>query len=119
MFPKLIRKYISGQFGKPRGLLGRLIEKRMTERTTADAKWTVSLLNIQPTSRILEIGFGGGVSTQLASQKASQGFIAGIDHSATMVQAASIRNAASIQAGRMELKQGDAAFIPYPDESFD
>jgi len=119
MFPKLIRQYISSQFGKPKGLLGRMIERRMTERTTADAEWTVSLLNIQPTSRILEIGFGGGVSTQLASQKASLGFIAGIDHSATMVQAASKRNAEAIQAGRMELKQGDAASVPYPDESFD
>ena len=119
MFPKLLRKYISSQFGKPRGLLGRMIEKRMTARTTTDAEWTVSLLNIQPTSRILEIGFGGGVSTQLAGQKASQGFVAGIDHSATMVQAASQRNAEAIQAGRMELKQGDASSVPYPDESFD
>lgn len=119
MFPKLIRRYISSQFGKPRGLFGRMIEKRMTERTTGDAEWTVSLLNIQPTSRILEIGFGGGVSTYLASQKASQGFVAGIDHSATMVQAASHRNAEAIQAGRMELKQGDAESVPYPDESFD
>ena len=119
MFPRLFRKYISSQFGKPSGLLGRMIEKRMTERTTMDAEWTVSLLNIQPNSRVLEIGFGGGVSTQLASQKASQGFVAGIDHSATMVQAASKRNADAIKAGRVELKQGDAASVPYPDESFD
>jgi SAM-dependent methyltransferase len=119
MIPEFVRKYISSQFGKPRGLLGRMIEKRMSERTTSDAEWTVSLLSIQPTSRILEIGFGGGVSTQLASRKASQGFVAGIDHSTTMVQAASKRNAEAIQAGRMELKQGDAASVPYPDESFD
>ena len=119
MIPNFFRKYISGQFGNPSGWLGRMIAKRMTERTTLDAEWTVSLLNIQPSSRVLEIGFGGGVSTQLASQKAPQGFVVGIDHSATMVQAASKRNAGAIQAGRMELKQGDAASIPYPDESFD
>jgi SAM-dependent methyltransferase len=119
MIPNFFRKYISGQFGKPSGWLGRVIAKRMTERTAVDAEWTIPLLNIQPTSRILEIGFGGGVSTQLASRMASQGFVAGIDHSATMVQAASKRNAEAIKAGRMELKQGDAASIPYPDESFD
>lgn len=119
MFRKILQKYISSQFGKPSGLFGRMIEKGMSKRTTRDAEWTVSLLNIQPNSRVLEIGFGGGVSTQLASQKASQGFVAGIDHSVTMVQAASKRNAEAIKTGRMELKQGDAAAVPYPDESFD
>jgi SAM-dependent methyltransferase len=119
MFSEFIRKYISSQFGNPSGLFGRMIEKSMSERTTMDAEWTVSLLNIQPNSRVLEIGFGGGVSTQLASQKASQGFVAGIDHSATMVQAASKRNAEAIKSGLIELKQGDAGFVPYPDESFD
>jgi SAM-dependent methyltransferase len=114
-----IRKYVSKQFGKPGGIFGRVIEKRMTRRTTRDAEWTVSLLDIQPTSRILEIGFGGGVSTYLASQKALRGFVAGIDHSALMVAAASQRNAQAIKAGRMELKVGDAAALPYPDESFD
>jgi SAM-dependent methyltransferase len=119
MFPEFLRRYISSQFGKPRGLFGRMIEKGMTKRTIVDAEWTVSLLNIQPNSHVLEIGFGGGGSTQLASQKASQGFVAGIDHSDTMVQAASNRNAAAIKAGRMQLRQGDAASIPYPNESFD
>jgi SAM-dependent methyltransferase len=119
VFPEFVRKYISSQFGKPSGILGRMIEKRMSRRTTIDAEWTISLLNIQPKSRILEIGFGGGVSTQLASRQASQGFVAGIDHSTTMVGAARKRNADTIKAGRMELKQGDAASIPYPDESFD
>ena len=119
MIPKFFRKYISGQFGKPSRLLGRMIEKGMSKRTTGDAEWTISLLNIQPSSRVLEIGFGGGVSTQLASQTATQGFVAGIDHSATMVQAASKRNVGAIKAGRMALKQGDAASVFYPDESFD
>jgi len=119
MFREFIRKYFASQFGKPSGSFGWFIEKGMSKRTAIDAEWTISLLNIQPNSRVFEIGFGGGVSTQLASQKASQGFVAGIDHSATMVQAASKRNAEAINAGRMELKQGDAASVLYPDESFD
>ena len=119
MFQEFVRKYVSRQFGNPSGLFGRVIEKRMSKRTEADAKWTVSRLNIQPRSRVLEIGFGGGVATQLASKEASEGFVAGIDHSATMVRVASERNAAAIKAGRMELKRGDAASILYPDDSFD
>lgn len=114
-----IRKQVSRQFGKPTGLLGRMIERRMSKRTIGDAKWTVSLLHIEPKSRVLEIGFGGGVSTQLASQEASEGLIAGIDLSKTMVEVARERNADAIKAGRMELNQGDAASLAYPDDSFD
>ena len=116
---KFIRKQVSRQFGKPTGLLGRMVETRMSKRTAGDAKWTVSLLNIQPNNRILEIGFGGGLSTQLASNDAPQGFVAGIDHSTTMVKVARSRNADAIKAGRMELNQGDAGSVPYPDNSFD
>jgi ubiquinone/menaquinone biosynthesis C-methylase UbiE len=116
---EFITEQVSRQFGKPTGLLGRMIEKRMSKRTAGDAKWTVSLLDIQPKSRILEIGFGGGVSTQLASNEAPQGFVAGIDHSTTMVQVARKRNADAIKAGRVELNQGDAGSVPYPDDSFD
>ncbi len=119
MLQNFVSKYLSNQFGKPSGLLGRMIETRMSKRTAGDAKWTVSLLNIQPKSRILEIGFGGGVSTQLASKEASEGFVAGIDHSTTMVQVARKRNADAVKAGRMELNYGDAASILYPDDSFD
>jgi ubiquinone/menaquinone biosynthesis C-methylase UbiE len=79
----------------------------------------VSLLDIQPESRVLEIGFGPGVSTHYAAEKATKGFVAGIDHSDTMVQAARRRNAAAIKAGRIDLKQGDVASLPYPDASFD
>jgi ubiquinone/menaquinone biosynthesis C-methylase UbiE len=91
----------------------------MARRNVYDAQWTISLLDIQPNQRVLEIGFGPGVSTQMASEKASQGFVAGIDHSKTMLQAASQRNADAIQSGRMELKHGDVASLPYPEGSFD
>src|SRR5262245_52437341 len=101
------------QFRKPRGLVGRFICYGMPSRNLYDAQWTVSLLNIQPGSRVLEIGFGPGVSTQFAAAKASNGFVAGIDHSETMVQAARQRNAEAIKAGRMELRQGDVASLPF------
>jgi len=113
------RSFMTKQFGNPSGLFGKFIGNGMARRNVYDAEWTVSLLNIQPHRHILEIGFGPGVSTQMASEKASQGFVAGIDHSRTMVQAASQRNATAIRSGRMELKYGDVASLPYPDQSFD
>ncbi len=113
-----LRKFISRQFGNPSGLFGKFIGNGMARRNAYDAEWTVSLLNIQPHHRVLEIGFGPGVSTQMASAKASKGFVAGIDHSMTMVQAASQRNATAIRSGQMELKQGEVSSLPYPDQSF-
>jgi len=107
------------QFGNPRGVFGKFIGNRMAKGNLYHAQWTISLLNIQPQDHILEIGFGPGVSTQLASEKASKGFVAGIDHSGTMVQTASQRNAAAIRSGLMELKQGDVSSLPFPDQSFD
>jgi ubiquinone/menaquinone biosynthesis C-methylase UbiE len=113
------RKFVTIQFGNPSGLLGKLMGERMAKGNLYDAQWTLSLLDIQPQDNILEIGFGPGVSTQLASEKASKGFVAGIDHSKAMVQVASQRNAAAIQAGLMELKQAEVSSLPYPDQSFD
>jgi len=116
---KKISTFTTRQFGRPSGLFGKFIGNGMAKRNVYDAQWTVSLLDIQPQQRVLEIGFGPGVSTQLVAEKASQGFVAGIDHSQTMIQAASQRNAKAIQTGRMELKQGEVGSLPYPDESFD
>ncbi len=112
-------RFVWRQFRKPSGLFGRFIGNGMARGNEYDARWTVSLLGIQPESRVLEIGFGPGVSTHYAAEKAPKGFVAGIDHSETMVQAARRRNAAAIKAGRIDLKQGDVASLPYADESFD
>jgi len=116
---KWLNTFTTRQFGNPSGFFGRFIGNGMAKRNIYHAQWTVSLLDIQPQQRVLEIGFGPGVSTQIVAEKASQGFVAGIDHSQTMIQAASQRNAKAIQTGRMELKQGEVGSLPYPDESFD
>jgi ubiquinone/menaquinone biosynthesis C-methylase UbiE len=119
MLKDRIARFFWGQFRKPSGWFGRVIGNRMAEGNVYDAQWTVSLLDIQPEHHVLEIGFGPGVSTRCAAEKATKGFVAGIDHSETMVQAARQRNIEIIQAGRMELKQGDVASLPYPNETFD
>lgn len=115
----MIGRLIDAQTRKPSGILGRLVGNVMQNMNEANARWTVSLLDVQPESRVLEIGFGPGVAVQYAAEKASRGFVAGIDLSKMMVQAARKRNAAAIRAGLVDLKQGDVSALPYPDESFD
>lgn len=68
--------------------------------------------------RCLEIGCGGGrlLERVLADGTTS---VAGFDHSADMLELSRERNAAAFHDGKLELKQGDASQLPWPDGSVD
>jgi len=83
------------------------------------SRWTVSLLNIKRDDRLLEIGFGPGIAIELASKMATEGFVAGVDHSEVMVRQATKRNAAAIRGGKVALYLGSAAKLPTFDQPFD
>ena len=112
------QKYLDGQYRQPSGLVGRWVGSKMAEQHVAENLWTVALLDVQPSDRILEIGFGPGIAVEAAAKRAARGFVAGVDVSRTMVAAASKRNIAAIRAGKVELRHADAAHLPYPDASF-
>ncbi len=116
-----IRRLLRAQFGRPSGLLG-IIAGRIMARTPSNKEriqWTISLLDIKPADRILEIGFGPGFAIELLSKIASEGFIAGVDHSDVMVRHASKRNAGAIREGKVALLLGSASTMPKFDEPFD
>ena len=69
-------------------------------------RWTVDLLDLQPSDRVLEIGYGPGLALAQAAGRVTSGEIAGMDHSRIMLEQATARNAAAIQAGRMRLSVG-------------
>lgn len=110
---------LTSQFGNPTGLLGSLVGSVMAYENRERNLWAVSLLDIQPSDHILEIGFGPGLAIQQIAFSATSGFVAGVDQSAVMLRQASKRNAEAIQAKRVELKLGSVADLPYPDQSFD
>lgn len=115
----MVGRLVAGQFRNPTGFFGKLIGNVMAKGNEPASRWTVSLLNLQPDSRILEVGFGPGIAIQYASKQVTKGLVAGIDASETMVQAARKRNAAAIATGKVDLKLGRVSSIPYPDEFFD
>jgi ubiquinone/menaquinone biosynthesis C-methylase UbiE len=112
-------RFIDGQFRRPSGLLGRYIGAGMARDHQPENQWTVACLDPQPGDRILEIGFGPGVAVEALAARLTAGQVAGIDFSRTMVGAARRRNAAAVRAGRVDLRHGDAAQLPFPDQSFD
>jgi ubiquinone/menaquinone biosynthesis C-methylase UbiE len=101
------------QFGYPTGWLGSLVGVAMAIKSRERSLWVLSLLDLQPEDRVLEIGFGPGVDIQRASQIA--GYVAGIDHSAVMVRQARRRNRAAYRIGRVDLLQASIA-EPLPFE---
>lgn len=113
-----VMNYLSSQFGNPRGFIGHLVGLIMAYENRARNQWALSLLDIQPTDNILEIGFGPGWAIQHAGKLASHGLVAGIDRSMTMVKQATVRNRVHIQSGRVVLRHGPAAQIPFDNGMF-
>jgi ubiquinone/menaquinone biosynthesis C-methylase UbiE len=75
--------------------------------------WVVTLLDVQPTDRVLEIGFGPGIAiAELSRRVGDSGHVYGIDHSDVMLRQATKRNAAAIQAGHVTLTLGSVEQLP-------
>jgi ubiquinone/menaquinone biosynthesis C-methylase UbiE len=115
----MLGRFMAGKFRNPTGFFGRMAGNMMARGNETEVKWTVELLNIQPGDQVLEVGFGPGVGIRYAAQKATQGLVAGLDYSDTMVKVASKRNADAVKAGRVALRQGDVAALPYLEGAFD
>jgi SAM-dependent methyltransferase len=104
---------VIGQAHHPRGAAGRVTAWEMAHRPSNRQRnrWVVSLLDVRPADRVLEIGFGPGVAiAELA--RAGAGHVYGIDHSGVMLRQASKRNAAAIRAGRVTLVNAPADLLP-------
>jgi ubiquinone/menaquinone biosynthesis C-methylase UbiE len=110
---------LNQQYPCPRGGLGRLSGELMVRQHTIETVWTVSLAEVQPTDCVLEIGFGAGKTIGLLAEHTTQGSVAGIDLSPTMVKRARARNAHAVRAGRVTLQQGNAAQLPFEEQRFD
>ena len=112
---------IRSQFRQPRGFAGWLAGWEMALRSSNRQRnvWAVGLLGVEPTDRVLEIGFGPGIAIRELSRQATHGLVCGVDHSAVMVRQAMRRNAAAVCAGRVDLRLGAAEHLPAFAEPFD
>ncbi|HUG32566.1 MAG TPA: methyltransferase domain-containing protein [Acidimicrobiia bacterium] len=106
-------------FGIPTGVLGRIGGLMLARFLGPFNEWVIELLEVTSSDRILEVGYGPGVATELLAAAACDGFVAGVDPSTAMFHKASARNAAAIQAGRVDLRLGVAEALPFDDATFD
>jgi ubiquinone/menaquinone biosynthesis C-methylase UbiE len=115
----LIARKLAEPFRQPRGLFGKLMGFLLSRVHRQANEWTLGLLDIRPTDQVLEVGFGPGLAIQKAATMASQGWVAGVDFSETMVHQARKRNASAIAAGRVDLQYGSLSSRPYRADTFD
>ena len=94
-----------GQGHRPRGAAGSVTGWVFAHRPSNRQRnrWVVSLLGVQPTDRVLEIGFGPGVAVA-ELVRAGAGHVYGADHSPVMLRQASRRNAAAIRSAAGEIE---------------
>jgi ubiquinone/menaquinone biosynthesis C-methylase UbiE len=87
----------------------------MSERLRA----VVEQLDIRPDDRVLEIGCGHGVAATLVCERLEGGHLTAIDRSPKMIEAATRRNAACIEAGKAEFLVGTLEDLDLGDRRFD
>ncbi len=112
---------IRSQFMQPRGFAGWLAGWEMALRSSNRKRniWAVKLLGVEPTDRVLEIGFGPGIAIRELSRRATHGLVCGVDHSVIMVRQATRRNMDAVSAGRVDLRCGSVEHLPAFEEPFD
>lgn len=110
---------LMSHFARPDGLLGDFVGEYMAAEYYETNIWAVEIVEVQPNDKILEIGFGPGISVQEMAKLASNGHIAGIDYSELMLARAKKRNLQAIQEGRVDLKHGNVSDLPSFGVTFD
>jgi ubiquinone/menaquinone biosynthesis C-methylase UbiE len=79
----------------------------------------VEQLDIRPDDRVLEIGCGHGVAATFVCERLEEGHLTAVDRSAKMIQAATRRNAAHVEAGRAEFLTAHLEDLDLGERRFD
>jgi SAM-dependent methyltransferase len=111
--PAALRTTLVRQFHRPAGPLGHVTGWIMANRSSnvERNRWAVEQLDVRPTDRVLEIGFGPGVAVEALAARATEGVVFGVDHSPLMTRAARRRNARAVAAGRVVVRTADVADV--------
>lgn len=109
---------IARQFGNPSGFWGGVVGRIMALKNAAMHEFAVECLDVQPTDRVLEIGFGPGRQLAEIAGRAPAGLVAGIDLSPVMVAQAARRLSRVPGAQDADLRAGSVESLPWPDAHF-
>jgi ubiquinone/menaquinone biosynthesis C-methylase UbiE len=115
----IFSRFIAKQLGKPKGVLGTLIVGLIVSKRNRVLN-EVAFQNLRLTSmdRVLEVGFGGGNLMGKISEVVNEGYVVGVEISATMVEFCGKKFRKLIRDRKMEIKVAKAESLPYISENF-
>jgi arsenite methyltransferase len=108
----MLRRRLAAQLGRPSGAFGRVVAAMLNRGNRATNARAIELLDVGPSHRALDVGFGGGVGLA-ALLDAGPASVAGVDHSEDAVRAARKRFA------QAHLQTASVESLPFEDASFD
>ena len=109
-------RFIARQLSHPTGFVGRIMGRLMNRHNAKLNAFAVQQLNLTSSDRVLEIGFGGGVTLPLLIKQA--GFVGGVDRSIDMVKRAKAMFSDAVSSDRAEFRQGAVEALPFEVSSF-
>jgi arsenite methyltransferase len=109
-------RFIARQLSCPSGLPGRIVGRLMNRRNARMNAFAIKHLELQPADRVLEIGFGGGVT--LPTLIAVAGSVTGVDRSRDAVNSANARFSTAVKAGRAQFRVGVVESLPFDSGYF-
>ena len=115
----MLARWMGRQLRHPAGPGGWLVARIMNRSNAAMNQRAIHLLDVQASSDVLEVGFGGGLALLPLLALASSGRVTGIDPSHDMLAAGLRRHREAIASGRLRLEHGVVEELPYRDGEFD
>ncbi|WP_306363613.1 class I SAM-dependent methyltransferase [Nocardia sp. CC227C] len=108
-------------FEHPRGPIGSLAGMMMAHRghNIRRGRWAVERLAPAAGARVLELGYGPGVTLGEVCRRIPDGEVIGVDTSPVMMRQATRRNRSFIRSGRLEVHLGDATRLDPDVRDFD
>src|ERR1700688_3688773 len=106
------------QLRHPSGVIGSFVGWFMAIANDKPNRLAIDALELQPTDRVLELGFGPGRGLRTIAVRVPDGQVFGVDQSDRMLQQATSMNQAGIANGRVVLLKGPFSPLPWIESTF-
>ncbi|WP_320671946.1 class I SAM-dependent methyltransferase [Patulibacter defluvii] len=113
----LVRAAVSRQLAHPAGPAGRIVAALMNRGNRGLNQRAIERLELAADSRVLDLGFGGGVTLPTLLARAAH--VVAIDRAPEMVAAARRRHPDAVAGGRLDLRTGQVDPLPLADGAVD
>lgn len=110
--------FFAHQLGNPTAIYGRFAAALWNRRNTALNDTAFNALALQPTDRVLEIGFGGGYLLGRMLPALTDGLLVGVDVSPAMVAYVARKHREAVDAGKLALAGASAESLPFANAAF-